>query len=188
MKKLSAILIALLTMTQPLIAESGAFHLDGRVGAFFPTNKSFRQIFGKCLPCYEIEAGMEFCNDLEFWGNIDWVSTTGHTRTFRTKTSFNDLNVSLGVKYITCMQQCTQFYLGGGINTAFVHVHNHSEFVKRHVNKVGVGGVVKAGFYFHPMDNLFLEVFSDYLYQRIDFGKHVQVGGVKVGGGIGFNF
>ena len=95
---------------------------------------------------------------------------------------------ALGASTSFTRTSACNFISGLGINGAFVHVHNHSHYVKRNVRKEGVGGVVKMGLYFEPRDDLFFELFSDYLYQRIHFKKNVQIGGVKIGGGIGFSF
>ena len=137
---------------------------------------------------YELEIGKIFLKNYEIWTNLSWVSTTGHTQRFHSKTHFNNLNFSLGGKYIFPIYKRINLYLGLGINGAFVHVHNHSPYVKRNVHKNGVGGIAKLGCYFEPIDHLFLEVFTDYLYQSIRFENSAQIGGFKTGGGIGFCF
>ncbi len=188
MKIFSTLIFALMLMSQLLSAGDGTIHVDGRISAFFPENGLLREIYGSCIPNYEIEIGKTFCEKYEVWGNAGWLSVNGKTETFHTKTRYENANFSLGGKYIFCFNQCLKFYLGLGINAAYARVHNKSHFVKRHVHKNGVGGVVKAGLYYEPMNNLFFELFSDYLYQKIHFKNCHQIGGLKVGGGAGFRF
>ncbi len=188
MNKLSILLITFFVFSQSIVAASGEIRFDGRVAAFFPTNHIFRQLYGKAIASFEIEAARSFCDDFELWGNINWLCSHGKTLTFHDRTNFQNLNLSFGGKQIFCLDKCTQFYLGLGLNAAYVRVHNHSEFVRNKVYKYGVGGLAKAGFYFEPLDNLYFEAFTDYLYQVIHFEKHTQIGGFKVGGGIGVHF
>lgn len=173
--------------TQLLLARDD-WHLDARVAAFTPSHKLMREIYGDWQAVYEVEMGRFLCPNYEIWGNLSALSTNGKTRTLHTKTQLENANVSLGAKYLFYLQPCTQLCLGAGINGAFVHVHNDSSYVKRHVYKYGVGGVLKTGIYYQPTETLFLELFADYLYQRIHFVHHVQIGGIKIGGGVGLSF
>lgn len=188
MKKYFAFIFVLFLISQPVFAEIESFHIDGRVSAFFPSDKLFRKIYGDCLVNYEIEIGKVFCNNYELWANVGWLSKHGKSSPLLDKTRFENTTLSAGGKYIYPINACLQLYLGLGINGSFVHVHNNSHYVKRNVNKEGVGGVAKLGLYYELYDNLFLEIFSDYLYQRMHFRRNIQIGGVKVGGGVGFTF
>lgn len=188
MKKFIISFFAFAVMSQQLCASCDDFHVDGRVSAFFPTGKLMREIYGNCFANYEIEAGQIFAENYEVWGNVGWVSKNGRTSALHTKTKFEEMNISLGGKYIFYPHECIRWYAGLGVNAAFVYLHNHSSFVKHHVNKKGFGAVVKTGLYFEPVDNLFVELFSDYLYQKIHFHNREQVGGFKVGGGLGIIF
>lgn len=187
MKKSAICVAALLFSTQPLLGEMDTIHVDGRVSAFYPQSSLFREIYGNWQVDYELEIGKIFLKNYEAWIHTDWVSTSGHS-TLGDKTSFHDLNVSLGGKYIFNVSKIAKVYLGLGINGAFVHVHNDSDFVERNVNKQWVGGVAKSGIYIEPVEHFFIDIFADYLYQQIHFSKWQQIGGLKLGGGIGFCF
>ncbi len=188
MKKILILGLNLIILTTQLYAGMDQVHSDAKISAFFPTGHTFRQIYGTCLIDYEFEIGKIFLKNYEIWTNVDWTSATGHTHAFHNRTRFENFNVSLGGKYIVPIHKQVKFYVGLGINGAFVQVHNHSPYVKKDVHKNGVGGVAKLGFYFEPVDHLFLEIFTDYLYQSIRFEQTVQIGGFKTGGGIGFCF
>lgn len=174
-----------LTECETPLASIDTIHFDGRIAAFIPTGERFRSIYGSPIAAYEFEIGKIFDKHYEIWANVDYVTTHGSTRNFHSKTSYEAVNLSGGGKYVFRFHPQANLYLGLGINGAFVHVHNNSSFVKRNVNKNGVGGVAKLGFYFEPTTHLFMEIFVDYLYQTIQFQNRVQVGGVKIGGGIG---
>ena len=188
MKKFLIYIFAFFVISQQLFADCDPIHIDGRVAAFYPTSHLFREIYSDCLAAYEVEAGKAFWNNYEIWGDVSWLSAEGHTKTFHNKTRFRNTNFSLGGKYLWDLCDCTQLYFGLGINAAYVHVHNDSHHVKRNVHKNGVGGVVKLGIYAEPIDHLLFELFVDYLYQRIHFERHVEIGGFKFGGGIGLIF
>jgi hypothetical protein len=36
--------------------------------------------------------------------------------------------------------------------------------------------------------NVFIDVFADYLYQPVNFETHVDIGGFKIGAGMGIKF
>ena len=67
-------------------------------------------------------------------------------------------------------------------------MHNDDSYIRRNVHKQAVGGIVKFGFYVEPVKHLYIDLFTDYLYQQIHFSKWMQIGGLKVGGGVGFCF
>ncbi len=163
-------------------------HIDWKVGAFYPTGALFRQIYGACLVDYAVEMGKVFLKNYEVWANVDWMHATGHTRACHSRTRFENVNVSLGGKYVFRLYKCLNVYAGLGINAAFAHVHNDSRYVEESVHKNGTGGVAKFGLYFEPVNHLFIELFADYLYQRLHFQNHIQIGGIKAGGGIGLCF
>lgn len=188
MQKFVAFFIAVIAVAQQGLVAGNGIHADVRISAFSPSNKLMREIYGDWHANYEVEVGKFFYPNYELWGNVGYFSADGKTEALHTRTKFTNTNLSGGTKYIFCLGRCIQFQLGLGINVAFVDVHNDSDYVKRNDNQNGVGGVFKAGFYFIPSKNLFFEAFSDYLYQKIRFHKSIQIGGVRLGGGVGFRF
>lgn len=180
--------IAFMLITQQLLPND--MYLEGRVSGFYPTQKLMREIYGNWLAEYEIEFGMPVYPfpSWQAWGNVNYVSSHGHTREFDTRTELENTNFGFGAKYLMGINSCTLCYLGAGLNCAFVLVHNKSPYVKRHVYKTGFGGIFKAGVSVEPIDHLFFEAFVDYLYQPMDFQTHAQIGGYKFGGGIGYRF
>ena len=180
-------LTSLFLWGQSVFGSMDLIHTDVRVAAFYPQGSLFREVYGNWQVDYQLEIGKIFLENYEAWGNFSWVPTSGHS-SLGNYTSYNDFNISLGAKYIFRFTDRWKLYLGLGINGALVYVHNHDNYVKKYVHKNGVGGVAKLGFYFEPVDHFFIDVFADYLYQRIHFAHWQQVGGLKMGCGAGFCF
>jgi hypothetical protein len=170
-----------------LFAEMDTIHTDVRVAAFYPQDSLFREIYGNWQIDYELEVGKLFLKNYEAWANINWMRTSGHS-SLGNHTSFQDLNFSIGGKYVFKFGTLKKFYLGLGINDAWVYVHNQYNYVKKRVYKNWIGGVAKMGFYVEPVEHLFIDVFIDYLYQQIRFADWQQIGGLKLGAGLGFCF
>lgn len=53
------------------------------------------------------------------------------------------------------------------------------------LSKWVAGGVLKSGMYVWINQCAFVDLFVDYLYQPVHFETHVDIGGVKVGAGLG---
>jgi hypothetical protein len=122
--KLSTLILFIFLLFQEVSAQVETFHMNGRLSGFYSTSGQFRKIYGNGLANYEIEIGKIFSNNYEIWGNAGWLAKKGHTATFHSKTKFENVNLSFGSKYVLSLQQCMQLYVGLGMNTAIVHVHN----------------------------------------------------------------
>jgi hypothetical protein len=187
MRKTLPYLALFVCSSSALFGDLDLVHVDMRIAAFYPQSSLFREIYGNWQVDYELEVGTVFFRSYELWAHADWMSTNGNS-SLGSSTSFSDFNVSLGGKYLFRFGPMYTLYLGLGVNGAFVSVNNSSEFVKGTVNKEGIGGVGKLGFYFEPVPYFYVDLFADYLYQQIHFHKWEQVGGIKIGGGFGFCF
>ena len=185
MRKIVIHLTLFLLSTHVLYGEMDVIHTDVRMAAFYPQGSLFRSIYGNWQVDYELEIGKIFLKNYEAWANINFLTTSGQT-ILGNSTTFKNCNISVGGKYIFRFKEIWKLYLGLGINDALVYAHNYSSYVKKHVHKNGVGGVFKLGVYVEPMDHLFIDVFADYLYQPIHFDHWQQIGGLKIGSGVGF--
>ena len=161
-------------------------YLPSKISCNFP-GSLFREIYGNWQVDYELELGKIFLKNYEAWANINWMSTSGHS-SLGSKTAFRNLNICVGGKYIFRFGEMWKLYLGLGINDACAYVRNHNPYVKKHVYKNWVGGIAKLGCYVEPIDHFFIDIFADYLYQQVHFAHWEQIGGLKIGCGIGFCF
>jgi hypothetical protein len=98
------------------------------------------------------------------------------------------VNGSLGLNLVFKPISRTRLYIGAGPSLGFLRLRNEPITGTRIVCKNLVGGIFKSGIYRFIRKDLFLDFFADYLYQPTRFPSHAQVGGLKLGVGIGFAF
>lgn len=174
---------------------SQGWDVEGRVGAFRPSAKILRRIYSYWSPEYEIEVSKQIYNDVHAWSNVGWYSKHGHSLGLEDSTHIRILPISFGLKYRFCLTERASAYLGLGACYTILKVKDESPFVVRHTNKEGWGGVVKAGVRYAITCCTFVDFFVDYYYHRFHFHEtskierhNMDVGGVKIGGGLGFYF
>jgi hypothetical protein len=180
----------------PLIAcEESSVEL--RCAAFFPLSERFTDIYNEVGASYQIEASTPVYDDFDGWINFDWFTKHGRSKGFHDSTRINIANISFGVKYF--FEDFLQFmpcygqgpiipYIGIGPSFSRVWIKDKSRCTHRHTCKWAYGGVLKTGFYYFFCDQVFIDIFVDYLYQPIHFHKNVDIGGFKTGAGIGIKF
>lgn len=172
--------------TFPLInAHESSVEL--RSGAFFHSSKRFREIYGNASVCFEIEAATRVYNCFEGWINFDWFTKDGRSRGLHDSTRVNIANPSFGLKVPFQITRCISIYVGIGPSLSTIWVKNHSHSHKK-TTKFVVGGILKSGLIYDITSCIFADVFVDYLYQPVHFETRVDIGGVKVGGGLGYRF
>jgi outer membrane protein len=98
-------------------------------------------------------------------------------------------SLSLGVKYILPTCTCFDLYVGLGPNISWLHINDRLMCGEECTRKCSFGGVVKTGINYYFCDNLFIDIFVDYLYQPTKIHhKHIDIGGLKTGIGLGVAF
>lgn len=179
---------------------TSGWEAEFRVAAFYPQRNLFRRIYGKWSPEYQLEVSKQICgcNTYGFL-NIGWYSKRGHSVGLHNKTRIRILPVSFGVKQAFCINSCLKFYLGIGATYAYMRIKDYSRFVYRHTSRGSWGGIFKSGFQYDIWNCAFLDFFVDYLYQPVHISKRTNgrhrvhrnstnIGGLKIGGGIGWHF
>lgn len=161
-----------------------------RGGYFYPTSKKFREIYKSGGPEGEIEVSKTFRENWIGWGNVNYFQKDGRSLGLHDKTTIHMIPLSLGLKYQFLFCNSISPYLGGGLTYTILNIKNDSEFVKKHVTKGGFGFVIKSGIYIDLSERFLLDIFADYYYQKMHFyTKHnVDVGGFKMGMGLGYRF
>ncbi len=131
---------------------------------------------------------------LEIWENLEWIFMHGKAHPHSCgKTSIDILNISVGLKTIgAVVSDWLYLYAGIGpdVGIAFIEndMHCFSKKIKHHNSYVGIGIIGKSGAQIYLKPHVYLSVFADYLYLPISMQKTVDVGGFKVGGGLGARF
>lgn len=207
MNKIISLLILVLFQVCPLMGEIGcesgtmnyrpgffgncfkSNSVEVRGVAFFPSSDRFRDVFGDVGPGVEVEASTTICNRFNAWINFDFFGRDRHHGSC-CKNKINMFDFSFGARYIFNTCSCFQPYLGIGPSFSWLNLKNKSCIGGHHTQrKSSVGGVFKAGVYYYFCNNIFADIFVDYVYQPVHFHhRTVNVGGVRTGLGLGLAF
>ncbi len=161
--------------------------LELRPSAFFHSGKRFREVYASVGPTIGIEVSKRFCKRYAAWIDVDYLKEKSDENGC-CKTSLGILNTSLGVRYLYPLGCLCELYVGIGPTFSWVDLKNHTCCGHEHFSRLAVGGVVKTGLYYRFYRDYFIDVFVDYLYQSVHIGHSIDIGGLKLGIGIGTQF
>ncbi len=159
--------------------------LELRYGTFFHNCHKFKSIYGSKQSSYQVEFTSMVQHPYQVWANVDGCAVRAHVKECGT-TRFSALNISFGVRALLPVIQGFDFYLGIGASAGCTSIKNHECAFTKKTNSLFPGGVLKSGFYCSLSDKIFIDLFVDYLYQPTTY--HVDLGGIKVGVGLGARF
>lgn len=162
--------------------------IKARVAAFFPSSNRFRKIYDHTLPCYQLEATAKVYKCFSLWANADWLSKNGNSNHLNYFTSIRMVSYSIGLSAAYPLTDQVSAYLGIGPAGAYTEIHNRHVRSHRNETKNIFGLLAKSGFIYNIDCHLFVDFFVDYLYLPSQFHTNVELGGVKAGVGIGYNF
>jgi hypothetical protein len=184
-------------------SEDFVFKAELRGAAFIPMCTQFTKIYGSVGPSLQLEmAGCRIpYRYLELWGNIEWdFLDKNKSHLICGNTNINIINLSIGLKGIGNVYHDSIFlYAGIGPDLGIALLENtcSSEFLnfdfgdfklKENVCKVGFGVSIKMGGQFYFTRKFYLDIFADYLYLPISYSHSIDVGGFKIGAGLGGRF
>jgi hypothetical protein len=184
-----ALLLILPITAQAIIDCEQRNSFKFRTGALIHTSKLFREIYKTACACFEFEAAHRIKPHIEVWGNFDWISNHGNSIGFCSPTTIKIANFSAGLKFPFLVQNRWEFYGGLGASLAGVFIRDKTvtqDCKKR--DKAVMGGVIKTGAYCFIGDHLFVDFFADYIFQPAQFARQVDVGGLRIGAGLGVAF
>lgn len=168
--------------------------IEVRSAAFFHTSSKFRTVYGDVGPCFSVEASRAlpifncFCAPYEAWVNFDWFAKEKKQKDCCCKSKVQIQNISLGLKYVYSRCERFDIYIGLGASGSEITLHNKSFCESERVCKRIIGGIIKIGARQYLSHCIFSDIFADYLYQPVRYQRRVDIGGLKVGLGIGVNF
>lgn len=163
--------------------------LEIRSAAFFHSSELFKKIYGNRGTSYQLEASNKIhLYGADQWANFDWFSKHGRSDGENDPTRVNIATISIGLKYSYQLFEQLQPYMGLGISLASIEVKNKGECHHTSQSKLSVGGILKTGIYYFVTERVFIDLYADYLYQPIHFEKHIDIGGLKTGVGLGVQF
>lgn len=167
------------------LAEEGT--LEIRSAAFIPSSQRFSKVYGDVGVAFGIEASQRFCDSYRGWIDLDFFPKSKSDGKC-CKSRINIYNASCGINYIIPISCSVQAYIGIGPSFSRVNIKNHTCYRKEHISRFVVGGIIKSGVCFNFYDPFYINVFVDYLYLPVHFHRTVDLGGTKVGAGLGIRF
>ena len=187
-KSAKAFFLFLLIMNSyPLFAEFES-SIEIRSAVFFHSSERFREIYSNVGASYQLEASTKVYDDFDGWVNLDWFSKHGNSEGSYNPTRVSIANISLGMKYPYQFYEKFTAYIGLGPSFSRIRLKNKSQCGHETVSKWAVGCVLKTGICHFINESMFIDFFVDYLYQPVHFETHVDIGGFKVGAGLGVKF
>lgn len=166
-----------------------------RAAYYYPTDSRFRDIYSNA-GLYSFETSVQTYKKLYSWTSIGFLYTSGNSLGEEDSTELYMVPIGLGLKYFFHYRRVKP-YLGGGLLTSYVHIHNDSAYVERNQSDWVIGGIVKTGLLADLSEAVFLDFFMDYTYlsKNFDSSSHRYVitrkgnlSGLSFGAGLGYRF
>lgn len=163
--------------------------VEFRMAGFFHSSERFKELYGNVGTSYQVELSTPIspCEPWLGWINFDWYEKHKHHDCF-SKSKVEILNGSFGVKYNYQTCRKINLYLGAGCALGGISLKNKAHGYKDNSSKFLIGAVLKSGIGYTFPNQIYLEGFLDYLYQPVKFENRIDVGGIKLGVGIGTKF
>ncbi len=161
--------------------------LKYRTAGFFPVNHRVKHIYEEAIPNYQLEFSQSISSNIALWANTDLFHNYGRVNHCGTS-KIHAVNFSLGPKLLYSFSHHINLYVGIGPSIARIYVRNGSRCGNHHEHRWALGGILKSGLEVSVYRNLFLDIFADYLYQPVHFHETVDMGGLKIGLGLGARF
>ncbi len=170
--------------------------LEAKVGYFFFTDSSMSEVFNEGGLDLQLSGSYPFYKILNIYVSVEYLEKSGHSTGAHQKTSLWEIPVSLGLKPIFPITDFMQYYITIGPRYFFIHVHNRSSDVPKTMTANGCGGFVNTGFNFIVDTHFLIDIFAEYSFKTLKFHSHQsgteglnpQVGGLTIGGGLGYAF
>lgn len=175
--------------------EAGNKPSDFKVAWYYPTSKNFRDIYSDAI-LYSLETNIQIWGNFTPWLSVGYLCTSGNSIGKSDDTDLYAIPIGVGLKYFFNLCGSFQPYLGIGPVVTYSHINNDSSFVSPTQTGWGIGGIAKSGFLTDLSDCIFLDVFLDYTYLKMNFShsskkvikRNGDLSGLSVGAGIGYRF
>jgi hypothetical protein len=174
--------------------------VDANIGYFYPFSHTLREVIAGSVD-YQLQLTYKWS---KHWGAFvggDFFYNTGHSTGDHAKTTLWILPITIGIKAFGTLwatndfSQVVQGYVLLGPRWNYIHSSNNSPNVDHHTNGQGFGGMGGLGLSYlvHQFTvNAIVNFSFANLHAHSD--KHnvkapnTQVGGMVIGGGIGWNY
>ncbi|MBS0621028.1 MAG: hypothetical protein JSS61_06180 [Verrucomicrobia bacterium] len=158
------------SMEHPIITEpkiDRPFLLEGKVALFAPTDHTVRQIYTSATGMYGIEASARAWKDFYPWLSGSYLASNGSSIEMGNPSKVTVVPIGAGLKWFHHANKAS-FYVGVGALYSYIHVEDHSPYVKPSFSAWDGVGIVKVGACIFPIRSLFFDFFADYSYMKFD--------------------
>lgn len=187
-----------------------------RAAYFRPQSSKLRDHYAKNWVEWQLEANMRFCCDWAGWLNVGYSHKSGHhkhqcgcpdeivgciargSEFQKNKLRTRIIPITVGFKrYFCSCWECVTPYLGFGVGTAYAHLKNKENFGSESCSdhhkksKWGWALALKSGFEWDITQCIYSDFFLDYDWIHVNHmghGHDSQLGGLKLGAGLGWRF
>ncbi len=192
-KKVLVCLLGLLTFAA---LQATPPQIELKLGYFYFGDSTFRKIYRQDALDTQISASGAVWKWVRLYGAVNYISRDGRSIGGHNRTEIMFLPVSLGAQAMLDLSDDVKWYATLGPRYFYTHQENHFRGVNRSVNNHTVGGFVNTGIQVLFGDNFFIDLFGEYSYARAHFssnkqnvsGHTRQLGGLTLGGGLGYQF
>ncbi len=186
--------LALLTLPNTVVSQcydmnsewDCGWDVEIRSAYVYPTKNLVRKIYRGARFDVEAELSKQLIDRWSAWCNFTYFNKRGHSLGVPEPTTLTLYPLSFGLKYVCPVSCCVDVYAGAGFNYTWMRLFNDSDFVEKHVRKARFGATFKSGIYKNITENLFLDAFVDYLYIPMHLTNVDNVGGFRIGLGLGW--
>lgn len=195
MKKLiaSLLLIAAIDAT-PL--------LELKAGYYGFSDTHLREIYGKGA----LDIGGSFAfpiwGPFNCYGSAEWIYKKSKIRTRPERIEISIVPICLGIQYEYRISSSIDWYLSLGPTFFFYHQRHHRPTIANRLDKNGFGGFANTGLLFYFTPHFALDFFAEYFYRKVRYqkleidaiflrqfpGLEIEIGGLAVGAGLGYDF
>ena len=197
MKKYIVVLSACLFMSLYTESDYKPVLLELKPSYFFYSDATMREIYHN--GGFQIQGSTSYAcgNHFAVYGGIGYIHTSGLSLNAEQKTSIWQIPLDFGVQTIFNVGDDVDWYTTFGPRYFYVHQHNDSTYVNTIFDQSGIGFFLNTGFNFFIAEHCDLTLFAEYSYEKTSFvstipnvysQKHVQLGGIAFGVGLGYAF
>lgn len=193
MKKLFFFFLTLITHS----SVHSATNVEAMVGYYRFTDSKMNKVYNHGGLDFRITETLPLWNFVDLYGCLEIFEKGGKSLHGHQKSTLWGLPLSIGIQPSFTFGCYHKLYFTIGPRYYLIEVHNHSHNVTKNMHSHGIGGFVNVGARYALKDCVTFDLFCEYSRssklhfhdsKRRTFSQSVQVGGVAIGGGVGYNF
>jgi hypothetical protein len=179
---------------KPLWSDN--IHTEFKLGYFYFGDSKLRHIYHQDALDYQFSISSRLWEGIRWELDLNYISKKGRSTGGHYPTHIRIVPLSLGLQGLLNLSHDVQWYASIGPRYFWVFQTNRFQGIDRHVHASGLGGFISSGILLYPIQDVFIDLYGSYSYGRLSFTSHKQnivghqrqVGGLSVGGALGYNF